>query len=184
MIYNDYQTGLTGEREDQYNQVINRKGNGTMKKVLGLLICVMLLGSFAAAEQTVTLANSRYTVDVPDDMEYSAAEETESGMEAYYSDTIEMDYVSYPKSAAKSIGMGETLQETAEKLMEDGNEIELRDVNGIEMVCFRVTDREDGAPCIGYVFEDGDWMIEIDFWYATQEAADRTTEIISSIRAN
>ena len=67
---------------------------------------------------------------------------------------------------------------------EDGNEIEIRDVNGIEMVCFRVTDREDGAPCIGYVFEDGDWMIEIDFWYATQEAADRTTEIISSIRAN
>lgn len=155
-----------------------------MKKVFGLLICIALLGSVAAAEQTVTLANSRYVVDVPDEMEYSSAEETESGMEAYYCDTMEMDYVSYPKSAAESIGMGETLQETAEKLMEDDNQVEIREVNGIEMVCFRVIDREDGAPCIGYVFEDGDWMIEIDFWYSTQEAADRTTEIISSIRAN
>ena len=154
-----------------------------MKKILGLLICMVLLGGFAAAEQAVSLPNCRYTVDVPDEMEYSSAEETESGMEAYYSDTMEMDYVSYPKSAAAGIGMGQTLQETAEKLMEDGNQVEMREVNGIEMVCFRVTDREDGAPCIGYVFEDGDWMIEIDFWYSTQEAADRTTEIISSIRA-
>ena len=154
-----------------------------MRRVFGLLICMMLLCGAAAAEQTVSLPDCRYVVDVPDDMEYSAAEETDSGMEAYYSDTLEMDYVSYPKSEAVSIGMAETLQETAEKLAEEGMSVEVRNVSGVEMVCFRVLDREDGAPCIGYVFEDGDWMIEIDFWYATQEAADMTGRIISSIRA-
>ena len=31
------------------------------------------------------------------------------------------------------------------------------------------------------VFEDGEWMVEIDFWYATEEAAKLTATIISSI---
>ena len=59
--------------------------------------------------------------------------------------------------------------------------MELRSVNGVEMLCFRILDESDKAPCIGYVFEDGDWMIEVDFWYATEEAARLTGSIISSI---
>ena len=52
--------------------------------------------------------------------------------------------------------------------------------NGI--IPHRVTDETDGTPCIGYVFEDGDRIIEIFFWYATQEAADTTKTIMESIR--
>ena len=78
--------------------------------------------------------------------------------------------------------MSETLQETAESLVSSGEEAELREVNGVLMLIFRMTDEADGAPGIGYVFEDGDWIIEINFWYATQEAADETERIISSIK--
>ena len=60
-------------------------------------------------------------------------------------------------------------------------DVELRKVKDTELLCFRTSDEADGASCIGYVFEDGEWMVEIDFWYATEEAAKLTTTIISSI---
>ena len=50
------------------------------------------------------------------------------------------------------------------------------------MICYRTADEESGDPCIGYVFEDGDWMIEIDFLYTAQEAADTVKESMETIR--
>ena len=111
-------------------------------------------------------------------MKYSMPEPEDYGMAAYTSETLEMDYVSYLKADAFRQGMAETLRETAENLAASGEEAELRDVNGVQMLIFRMTDDADGA----YVFEDGEWIIEINFWYATQEAAEETEKIISSIR--
>ena len=153
-----------------------------MKKIVSLLICVILLCGTALAEQTVSLPNSRYTLDLPDGMKYSMPEPEDYGMAAYTSATLEMDYVSYPKADAVRQGMSETLRETAENLAASGEEAELREVNGVLMLIFRMTDEADGASGIGYVFEDGDWIIEINFWYATQEAAEETERIISSIK--
>ena len=153
-----------------------------MKKIVSLFICVILLCGAALAEQTVSLPNSRYTLILPDGMKYSMPEPEDYGMAAYTSETLEMDYVSYLKADAVRQGMSETLQETAESLVSSGEEAELREVNGVLMLIFRMTDEADGAPGIGYVFEDGDWIIEINFWYATQEAADETERIISSIK--
>ena len=153
-----------------------------MKKIVSLLICVILLCGTALAEQTVFLPNSRYTLDLPDGMKYSMPEPEDNGMAAYTSAALEMDYVSYPKADAVRQGMSETLRETAESLAASGEEAELREVNGVLMLIFRMTDEADGASGIGYVFEDGDWIIEINFWYATQEAADETERIISSIK--
>ena len=153
-----------------------------MKKIVSLLICVILLCGTALAEQTVSLPNSRYTLDLPDGMKYSMPEPEDNGMAAYTSAALEMDYVSYPKADAVRQGMSETLRETAENLAASGEEAELREVNGVLMLIFRMTDEADGASGIGYVFEDGDWIIEINFWYATQEAADETEKIISSIK--
>ena len=152
-----------------------------MRKRICVLVFAVLLFSFAAAEQVVVLPGGRYAVDVPDGMEYSAPEAGDSGVEAYISDDLEMDYLSYPKAEQVRKGMPETLRETAELWAEKGVNAEIRDVNGIEALCFPVTDDADGAPCIAYVFEDGDMLIEIDFWYATEEAAMLTATIISSI---
>ena len=153
-----------------------------MKKIISLFICVILLCGAALAEQTVSLPNSRYTLELPDGMKYSMPEPEDYGMAAYTSEALEVDYVSYLKADAVRQGMAETLRETAEILAESGEETELREVNGILMLIFRMTDEADGASGIGYVFEDGDWIIEINFWYATQEAADETERIISSIK--
>ena len=155
-----------------------------MKKIVSLFICVILLCGAALAEQTVSLPNSRYTLILPDGMKYSMPEPEDYGMAAYTSETLEMDYVSYLKADAVRQGMSETLQETAESLAASGEEAELREVNGVLMLIFRMTDEADGAPGIGYVFEDGDWIIEINFWYATQEAAEKAKEIISSIKTS
>ena len=153
-----------------------------MRKIISFLVFVILLAGCASAEQEVLLPGGRYAIDVPDWMEYSEAVDGDAGVDAYISKDLEMDYISYQKAEMVRLGMPETLQETAEQRAEKGSKIELRKVNGIEMLCFRLVDEEDGTPCIGYLFEDGDLLIEIDFWYATQEAADMTKTIMESIR--
>ena len=152
-----------------------------MRKAVGLLICIVLLFSCAAAEQTVAPPESRYVIDVPAEMEYSAPEAEDLGVHAYISETLEMDYRSDPREET-AFGQAASLRETAETLAAGGADVEMREVNGIEMLVYRVTDEADGAPCIGYVFEDGDRIIEIFFWYATQEAADTSKAIMESIR--
>ena len=150
-----------------------------MKKAAVLLVCTAMLFSTASADQTVSLPGTRYAVDVPDSMEYSAPGEEDNGVHAYISETLEMDYLSYTREEAALPG---TLRETAETLAASGVEAEVRDVNGIEMLVYRVTDEADGAQAIGYVFEDGGMIVEVVFWYATQEAADTAKKIMETVR--
>lgn len=152
-----------------------------MKKTVSLLICAVFLFGCAAAEQTVVLPESRYVIDVPDGMEYSAPEDGDLGVHAYISEALEMNYRSDPREET-AFGQAASLRETADTLAAGGADVEMREVNGIGMLVYRVTDETDGTPCIGYVFEDGDRIIEIFFWYATQEAADTTKTIMESIR--
>ena len=84
-----------------------------MKKIISLLICVILLCGSALAEQTISLPNSRYTLELPDGMKYSMPEPEDYGMAAYTSEALEVDYVSYKKADAVRQGMAETLRETA-----------------------------------------------------------------------
>ena len=155
-----------------------------MKKRLAavLLACVLTLAAGCAlADQSVALPNSRYVIEVPDWMRFSEADEEHNGVAAFYSEMLEVDYVSYPRASMIGPGTAGSLREVAENSAARGREVELRSVNGVEMLCFRILDESDKAPCIGYVFEDGNWMIEVDFWYATEEAARLTGSIISSI---
>jgi len=153
-----------------------------MKKVLLFaLACVLAATGSALADREVRLPNSRYSIDVPDWMRYSAPEEVDGDMQAYVSEMLEIDYTSYRKEEALTQGMPDTLRETAQKRAAAGADTELRNVNGIEMLCFRAKDETDGAFCIGYVFEDGEWLVEVDFWYASEEAARLTADIISTI---
>lgn len=153
-----------------------------MKRFCCILACALTLFGCAFAEQTVRLPDSRYAVEVPDWMRFRPDPEYPE-IHAYTSEMLEMDYTSYLKTATLSMDSGKTLRETVRELADSGAEAELREINGIEMICFRAVDSADGAPCIGYVFEDGDRMIEIDFWYSTQEAANLTKTIMESIRA-
>ena len=155
-----------------------------MRKVISLLVFILMLVPVCAfAGQEVPLPNSRYMIEVPDWMDYNDPVDGAAGVEAYISADLEMDYISYPTATAAEMGMPGSLQETAEKLRANGTEAELRKIRGIEMICYRMKDEDaDATPCIGYVIEDGGFIIEIDFWYATQEAADQAAEIIQTIR--
>ena len=153
-----------------------------MKTVLCLLVCIALVFGCAAAEQEVLLPGGRYAIDVPDWLDYSDPVDGDAGMEAYISEDLEIDFVAYEKTEAITLGMPETLKETAKQQRAEGKKTEIRKVNGIEMLVFRTEDEEDGAPGIVYVIDDGEWIIEIEFWYATQEAADETKTIMETIR--
>lgn len=153
-----------------------------MKKITALWICMLLLFGCAAADQTVTLPESRYVISVPDFMKYSEPDEKDEGVYAYISDTLEMDYRSYPVAEAASFGLQPTLKESAEGLAANGADVELREVNGIETLVYRLTDEADGTNCIGYVFQDRTQIVEVFFWYATQEAADTAKAVMETIR--
>ena len=152
-----------------------------LRTILMILACLILMSGCAQAERSVALPNSRYVIEVPDWMRYSGPEDEYNGVEAYLSEMLEIDYTSYPRATMIGPGAAGSLREVAENSAAKGKEVELRSVSGIEMLCFRTMDESDKTPCIGYVFEDGNWMVEIDFWYATEEAAKLTTTIISSI---
>ena len=153
-----------------------------MKKTISLIISLVLLFSTAAAEQTVALPESRYVIDLPNEMKYSAPDQKDNGVQAYISDTLEMDYLSYSLEEAAALGISGNMQETAELLAAGRAEVEVYEVNGIEMLVYRLADDADGAPGIGYVFADGNSIIEVIFWYATQEAAEMTKTIMETIR--
>ena len=156
-----------------------------MKKRIACLALAVLLAvaGCAFAEQELVLPQSRYALTVPDGMTFSAPGDNDSGVYACFSEEIalEIDYTAYPLETAREAGMAATLQETAEKLAQQGKEAELRLVGGIEMLCYRQQDETDGTPCVGYIFEEDGWIIEIDFWYATEEAAEMTVKIMESI---
>ena len=156
-----------------------------MKKVISGLICFLVLFGWAAAEQSVVLPGGKYVIAVPDEMEYSEPVDGDYGVEAYVSPELEIDLISYTREDAvqKGLRLGQTLKETAQLQREAGMDSEIREVNGIEMLCFRVTDEADGAPCIGYVFEDGNLIVEIDFWYSSQAAGDMTKLIMETIKS-
>ena len=153
-----------------------------MKKAACLIFAFLLLFSCAEAGTETVLPGSRYTMIIPDGMEYSAPRDGEAEIHAWSSDTMEIDYFRYPKFSLFQPGEEQTLVKAAESRTDEGIETEIRNVSGIEMLVSRLTDETDGAPGIGYLFLDGNWVVEIFFWYATQEAADLTEQIILSIK--
>ena len=161
-----------------------KKGLWEMKRAVLLVAVMLLLFSHALAEQWITLPGGQYELALPNRLVYSAPEAGDDGVEAWISDTLEVDAFAVSLAEARSLlGLKETLTETAEFLANQGKEAEVREVGGIEMLCLRDVDDADGTPCIAYLFPDGDSLIEIDFWYATPEAGEETASVISTIRA-
>ena len=152
-----------------------------MKKWIALILCLLLLGSAALADQQVVLPGDHYTLTLPDGMKYSPQNQTDHQQSpyfqyAYYSSVLEMDVFMYDNG-------GVTLRSLAESMKAKGLSVTIQSVNGMELLCYTdVTDETDGASCIGYVLMDGNQAVEIAFWYATQDAMNQSADIINSIR--
>ena len=149
--------------------------------IMGLAL-VLLCMSGALAERKVKLPESRYSLTIPDGMEYDGPGElSDDSLFAWVSAKLGLDIEFFRQKNDK----GKTLQAMADYIIGDGVDAGIYRINGIEMIAYRDTDPQDppekGMKCIGYVFLDGDAAQMICFWYANQEAADLTAEIIGSI---
>lgn len=152
-----------------------------MKKWIALILCLLIPVCGALADQQIQLPGEHYSLTLPDGMQYSPKNNKDQKQSpnfqyAYFSGTLEMDVFQYA-------GGGVTLKKVAESMQEKGHSVSIQSVNGLELLCYTdVVDDADGASCIGYVLMDGDQVIELAFWYATQDAMKQTETIISSIR--
>ena len=152
-------------------------------RICGLLVLVLLtvLCSSTLAEQKVFLPDSRYRLTIPDGLEYDGpGDDPDDARFAYVSAAmgLEIDFFCYESR-------GVTLQAMAEVLAGERQSVSIYRINGIDMIVYELSDPDDpperGMKCIGYALLDGTMVQEICFWYATQEAADLTATIISSI---
>ena len=151
--------------------------------VLLAAVMVLFMTGSALAEQKVQLPDSRYSLTLPDGLEYDGpGEKPDDARFVYLSEALklEVQFFCYGREGAALRTLAEILQQD-----ESVDEVSIYKVNGIEMIVYRLTDPDDppekGMKCIGYVLEDGDLIQEITFWYGTQDAARLTEEIIGSI---
>ena len=150
--------------------------------ILVLVLAVCCLGG-AGAERKVRLPDSRYSLTLPDGMTYDGpGESPDDARFAYVSEALGLDIQFFCQDNEK----GATLQAMAKVLREDdGFDAAIYRISGIDMIAFEMTDPQDppekGMKCMTYMLEDDGKVQMICFWYAGQEAADRTADIISSI---
>ena len=164
----------------------SRKGRDPMKKLVCTILTVLLataLAGGALAEQRIRLPESSYTLAIPDGMEYDGpGESPDDARFAWVSEKLGLDIEFFCQSNEKGV----PLKAMAEVLAGDGIETTLQRIAGIEMIAYHTSDPGDlpgkGMKCVGYVIQDGSNVQMICFWYANQEAADLTAEIISSIK--
>ena len=149
-----------------------------MKKWLCLVCLMVLCAGCALADQAVQLPeDSRYTLLLPDDMVYDGPGKMDKASFAYVSEDLDAVF------SWSDAGSLRELRDMVPTLEENGmEEVELRQVAGLEMIVYRyIPDDPEAMQCIGYIFRDGNRIQEIAFWYATQDAADRTVSIMESI---
>ena len=158
-----------------------------MKKTLSILLSLALLlcVSCAAADQKVALPDSRYSLTLPDEMEYDGPGEGEDDAKfAYVSESLGLDVQFFCQPNEK----GATLQAMTDVLIAKGVDAAVYRISGVDMIAYRVTDPQDppkkGMKCVAYVLLDGEAAQMVCFWYANQKAADLSEKMISSITLN
>lgn len=156
-----------------------------MKRIMAALLAGIALASSAfgagADGIRVRLPGSAYSVTVPEGMTYDGpGEGADTSKFAWLDEKIGLDasFFCYDSKGLDVWTIAESIQDQCEN-------VAIYLISGIEMLVYELTDPGDppgeGMRCIAYAFREGDMIQEITFWYATQEAADRTVEIIESI---
>ena len=153
-----------------------------MRKWLGLVMVFLMAAGLgcAMADLEVQLPEeSRYTVVIPDGMEYDGPGALDKASFAYVSDALGLDII-FSCSDGSQIRYLDDLIPTLEGMGME--EVQPITVQNIPMIVYRYTpDDPTDMKCIGYIFQDGSQIQEIAFWYATQKAADLTKTIMESI---
>ena len=151
--------------------------------IIGILLCLCLLGGTAGADVMLTrdtdamLPDGLHRLTLPAGMVSQTPDADETNLKGIFlrEPDLEMLVFAYPANGA-------TVETLAESLAEAGREAQVRQISGELFLVYQDRDEADGAPCVGYSYLYKDWMIEISFFYSTQEAADLTKTIMESFR--
>ncbi len=148
-----------------------------MKKAAALCVFIFLLVTgCAGAEKVQKMPDENHTITLPDSLKPSRITKDDPNLwRLFLGEDLELEIFVYQ-------GNGLTLEENALALTEAGKEAELRLVGDTVMLCYRDLDEADGAPCIGYVYVDGERFVEITFWYGSEEAGETTLAIMESFQ--
>ncbi len=152
-----------------------------MKRIAALVFVLLLVTAGTAfADQDVQLKGTRYTLTLPDSMEYDGPGKPGRADFAYvsYSLGLEVRFVSGDGSNIKKLGDMESFIEDKPGV----DDVQITVVNGIEMIAYRITVSNPEGKAIGYILRDGDTVWQIEFWYTNQTAADMTKTIMESIQ--
>ncbi len=152
------------------------KFHGLGRLLCVLLALVLLAAGAAAAEKKQKLPDGSHTIILPEDMQMLQVTRSDTNLwRLFVGDNLELEIFLYK-------GNGMTLEENALALTEAGKEAELRQIGDTVMLCYRDRDEADGAPCIGYVYVDGDRFIELTFWYGSEEAGQTALAVMESFQ--
>ena len=155
-----------------------------MKKLMAGMLAVVMLAMLGAgcalADQAVQLPeNSRYTIQLPDGMEYDGPGKLDKASFAYVSESLGLDVIFSCSDGSQVRYLEDMIPVIEDNGMEDVQMVTVRD---IPMIVYRYTpDDPAEMKCIGYIFQDGNLIQQIAFWYGTQKAADQTKIIMESI---
>ena len=143
--------------------------------IIGILLCLCLMGGTAGAD--AMLPDGLHRLTLPAGMVSQTPDADETNLKGIFlrEPDLEMLVFAYPANGA-------TVETLAESLAEAGREAQVRQISGELFLVYQDRDEADGAPCVGYSYLYKDWMIEISFFYSTQEAADLTKTIMESFR--
>ena len=151
-----------------------------MKKAFCMMLALAMLAAAgsAAADQAVRLPESRYTLILPDSMEYDGPTPDSDEAFAYVSGELGLE-ISFFRYDAR----GANLADLRPKILEKGaDDVQITAINGVEMLVYRIAPYDaSGMKCIGYILVEGNTVQEIVFWYATDAAAKATKSIMESI---
>ncbi len=152
---------------------ISRKAGAAL---LALICGLSLWCDLAGAENTtVMLPDGRHSVQIPAEMEYQAPAAEEKDLRGIFLMPPDLEMLVFAYDMP-----GMTIQGLAETLTGAGRTAETREIGGKEFLVFQDTDEADGTSCVGYSYLEGNQMVEVTFFYATQAAMDLTWTIMES----
>ncbi len=145
--------------------------------LLIVLLLVLFTWAGPAEGQRITLPDGIHSITAAEGMVYQQPAADEADLKGVFllPPDLEMLVFSYEMEDT-------TVYSLAESLVNNGRQAEVREISGVEFLVFQDVDESDGAPCIGYSYLSGGRMIEISFFYATQEAMDLTVTIMESFQ--
>ncbi|MBR2824520.1 MAG: hypothetical protein IKE24_12655 [Clostridia bacterium] len=145
-----------------------------------LLLCCLLFGLAGAEvrlteETDVLLPDGVHRLTLPGGMVSLTPDADEPDLKGIFLREPDLEMLVFAYAAH-----GATAESLAQALAAAGRDAQVRDIHGERFLVYRDRDEADGTPCVGYGYMYGDWLIEISFFYSTQEAADLTKTIMES----